>query len=213
MIVCASGWGEMAARGDSYTRIVGWLKITLPLAALGLLSTVFMLSNGREATQNIPFSDLDFDDNGGLAERVVSPNFAGATRDGDLISFRAQTARPVGEGAAQLELDLFEGEIAFADGRTLAVSAPHALVDQDRETVRFADQVSLKTGQGYVVTAQDLIASYADLFAETGGEVRGTGPNGHFVAGKMRLTTPDEAGDAYLVFTDGVKLIYHPRSE
>ena len=46
--------------------------------------------------------------------------------------------------------------------------------------------------------------------AETEGEIRAEGPPGTFTAGRMHLTTDPETGQAYMVFTDGVKLIYEP---
>lgn len=202
----------MAGPGDSYTRIVGWLKISLPLAALGLLSTVFLLSNGPDASHSVPFADLDFADDGGLAERVLRPDFAGATRDGNLISFQAKSARPIG-ALQQLDMDGFHGEVKFSDGRSIDIKAVNALVDQTAETATFSGGVEILTGTGFLVTTQDLVAGYAQLYAESGGEIRGEGPKGRIIAGKMRLMTPDARGDAYLVFTNGVKLVYEPSSD
>ena len=32
------------ARADRHTRVVGWLKVALPLAALAILSTLFLVA-------------------------------------------------------------------------------------------------------------------------------------------------------------------------
>ena len=55
-----------------------------------------------------------------------------------------------------------------------------------------------------------LNARYDTLYASSPGPVRGWGPPGQITAGKMLLTADTESGDAEVIFTDQVKLIYTP---
>ena len=65
------------ARRDRHTRIVGWLKIGLPLAALAILSTLFLLSRRIEPADDLPFAQVELEDR---ARRQQIPHDARVTR-------------------------------------------------------------------------------------------------------------------------------------
>ena len=46
---------------DRYSRMVAIFKVLLPLAALAILSTLFLLSRTIDPTTTIPFADQDFE--------------------------------------------------------------------------------------------------------------------------------------------------------
>jgi len=69
------------------------MKILLPLAALGLLSTLFLLSRTVDPNQPIPVAEV------GLEQRAQkqgasNATFTGVTDEGDLIKLNAEVARP-----------------------------------------------------------------------------------------------------------------------
>ena len=68
----------------------------------------------------------------------------------------------------------------------------------------------MTTTTGYEISTDFLRTRLDELYAETPGPVAGTGPPGDLTAGKMLLTTDESTGDAHLIFTQGVKLIYSP---
>ncbi|WP_136636213.1 LPS export ABC transporter periplasmic protein LptC [Pseudooceanicola onchidii] len=198
--------------GDRYSRLVGGLKIILPLAALGLLSTVFLLSRTQEVRQDLPFADIQPGEDG-LRERVLRPTFAGATEDGDLIAFVAETARPIGEGLGSVQADDVRARIDLTSGGTITFRSDTATMAQTRGEAELQGGVVIVSSQGYRVETEKLTAGMDELYAETEGEVHGEGPPGRFVAGRMVLRASEQGGDAQLHFTDGVKLVYLPRSE
>ena len=77
-------------------------------------------------------------------------------------------------------------------------------------TATLDGNVHIETTTGYVLTTGTLWTRLDELYAETPGQVEGTGPPGDLTAGKMLLSTNPETGQAELVFTQGVKLIYQP---
>ena len=84
----------MVVQDDTYSRVIAWLKILLPLVALGILSILFLVARTIDPAQNLPFADVD------IAEitrdqRVSRPNFSAVTADGAAITLSASTARPV----------------------------------------------------------------------------------------------------------------------
>ena len=50
------------ARADFHSRLVGWLKVVLPLAALAILSTLFLLADLIDPTAAIPYAEVDVED-------------------------------------------------------------------------------------------------------------------------------------------------------
>lgn len=198
--------------GDGYTRLVGWLKIVLPLAALGLLSTVFMLSETKEVRDDLPFADVTVGENG-LTERVLRPTFAGASEAGDLIAFVAETARPVGSGTGAVAADDVRARIDLTTGGTITFQSDTAVLNQNESVAELEGGVVIVSSQGYRVETEQLTAGMDALYAETAGEVQGEGPPGRFVAGRMVLRQDGDGGDARLHFTDGVKLVYLPGSQ
>ena len=68
-------------QGDRYTRLISWLKVLFPLAALGLLSTLFLLSRAIDPGQAIPFAEKEVQDRL-RDQQITGPFFTGATSEG-----------------------------------------------------------------------------------------------------------------------------------
>ena len=65
------------AQGEFHTRFVGWMKIILPVIALGLLSTLFLLSRTVDPTQDIPVTEVDLEQRAqdqGASNRQARPS-------------------------------------------------------------------------------------------------------------------------------------------
>ncbi|MEC9105282.1 MAG: hypothetical protein VX878_15830, partial [Pseudomonadota bacterium] len=151
----------MAWAEDGYSRAIRWLKLALPLAALGLLSTVFMLSESNEASLEIPYSNIELDDEG-LVERIVEPSFAGATERGDLITFTAQSARPEGDGVGVITASDVRGQLDLRSGGAITFRADSATLDQPAGTARMRGGVVVTSSAGYEARTEGLIAYLDD---------------------------------------------------
>jgi lipopolysaccharide export system protein LptC len=200
-------WAE-----DRYSRLIGWLKVALPLTALALLSTVFLLSRGQDASTDLPYAEIDVGEDG-LVERVLRPSFAGATKDGDLIAFVAETARAMGKGLGKLSADDVRARIDLRTGGTITFRSDTAVMDQPEGLAELKGGVVIVSSSGYTAETETLRAGLRDLFAETDGQIHAEGPLGKFVAGRMRLTTEEDGETVQMLFTDGVKLVYLPQSQ
>ena len=200
----------MDPRDTRHTRIVTWLKILLPLAALGLLSTVFLLSRPLDPGSELPFADPEIIDRA-AQQQVTGPRFSGVTDDGDLLNFRAESARPDPETDGLLLAEGLQSDLALADGGTIALGAARARVSDTDSTIVLQGDVHVTTSTGYDLRTEEIVSSYKDLSLRSTGPVSGTGPPGSFVAGAMDLRQDREDGSLYLHFTDGIKLVYDPR--
>ena len=80
---------------DRYSRMVQLLKVILPLAALTLLSAVFLLSRGVDLGSPIPFAEDEIVERT-RDQQVTGPFFSGVTPQGEQIQVQAKLARPGG---------------------------------------------------------------------------------------------------------------------
>lgn len=201
----------MARRDNLYSRLVAWMKIILPLIALGLLSTLFLISRNFDPTKDIPVATID------LEQRAhdlgaTNPSFAGMTSGGDQVRLRAISARPEKGDPRRLLAEDVTAELRLTSGAVIDIVSDHADVHQTNYTATLRGNVHVTTTTGFEFGTDLLNSRFDHLFAESPGPVSGSGPAGDLNAGRMVLSTDEISGDAHLLFTDGVKLVYTPRN-
>ncbi len=199
----------MALSDNLYSRVIAWMKIILPLAALGILSTLFLISRTIDPTESIPVAQIDLEQR---AQELgaTNPSFAGVTDSGDQVAFQSVRARPDPEDPEHLLATDVTARLNLTSGAVIDITSDNADMHQGELTATLDGNVHISTTTGYVMTTDTLWTRMDQLYAETPGQVDGTGPPGDLTAGKMLLTTNPETGQAELLFTEGVKLIYTP---
>lgn len=197
------------ARSDGlYSRVVAWLKILLPLAALALLSTIFLFSRSAEDMIDARLDALTRE-GGTLREEIRAPFYSGTTPRGDVLTLRADHARP--DGQDQIRAEDLQALMRLSDGSQITLQAVTALVRDRAGEVRLQGGVEIDSSTGYALQTEGLTSAIDRISAETDGPVAGTGPVGEITAGRLRIAPVGTEGDVQLLFTDGVKLIYHPQ--
>ncbi|SEO08396.1 lipopolysaccharide export system protein LptC [Salinihabitans flavidus] len=204
----------MKETGLTYSRVIAWLKILLPIAALTLLSTLFLFSRNVDPTASIPFTEFDLEERA-REQRVTSPYFSGRSRDGHLISLSADSARPDPDQSGVTLAEKVETHIEFADGAEIGFFADTGRMDSQGQgqILTLSGAVRIESSTGYVIKTDQLITDLQKAEAISEGEITGTGPAGRFTAGRAELTQDAETNEMYLVFTNGVKLIYTPEKK
>jgi lipopolysaccharide export system protein LptC len=198
----------VAGRDNLHSRLVAWLKVILPLLALVILSTLFLISRAIDPSDAIPFAEVDVEDR--IREpRMTAPTYAGVTTDGAALILTAKAALPdAGQGASATAV---HAELATPDGATTTVEAATLALDTAAGVARMAGGVTVASSSGYRLTTDSLTAALDRTRLESGGAVQATGPMGDLAAGSLTLTeAPEQPGAYVLVFKDGVKLIYQP---
>lgn len=200
----------MALPDNLYSRVIAWMKIILPLAALGILSTLFLISRTIDPSESIPIAQIDLEQR---AQELgaTNPSFAGMTSGGDQITFQAVRARPDPDDPEHLMATDVTAQLGLVSGAVIDITSDNADMHQSDLTATLDGNVHVATTSGFVVTTQTLETRLDELYAETPGQVDGNGPPGTLTAGKMVLRNNPETGQAELVFTQGVKLVYTPR--
>lgn len=197
------------ARDNAYSRLVGGLKILLPLIALALLSTLFLFSRTIDPAEAIPYADLDIEQ---LARepRIFAPRYAGVTQDGTAVLVEAETARPDPVVPGLLSAEGLHTLLETPDGQRTDIVAQAAMIDNEAGRMELEGAVRILTPTGYEVLSERLNATLDQTFLESPGAITGTGPLGDFSAGRMVLEQQGESGTYVVVFNEGVNLIYQP---
>lgn len=209
-IACAWVLVEVAQDGLTYSRVVAFLKVVLPLAALALLSTLFLFARNGTPTSTIPFAQVDLEKRA-RDQQITAPYIAGKNKRGDLIALTASTARPDPDNATRILVNKLDARIDLVGGQRVTFSSENGMVDSGDQLAMLAGGVLILTSTGYSARTQTLTTSMSELLAETDDRIEATGPLGDFTAGAMRLSPDPETGEPYLVFTNGVKLVYTPK--
>lgn len=198
------------AAQDSWSRLVAALKVILPLAALALLATLFLVSNRINPEDAIPYADVDVEAR--LKEpRMTAPTFAGTTEDGAALEVSAAETRPAVEGARGQTATDVAARLSTPDGVVTDLSAAGAEMAPDGTSVTFRGTVVVMHSLGYRVETEAMTArlDVTDLRSDT--PVRVEGPVGQITADRMELVPSGAGGQGYLlVFNGRVKLVYQP---
>lgn len=199
----------MAMADNAYSRLVFWLKVLLPVAALGILSTLFLVAETLDPEKAIPYADVDVEKI--LREQgITRPRFGGVTDGGASVTIGAASVRPDAGNTARLIGRELSGQILIPDGARIDVMSPTGIVDGATREVTLQGGAALTSSLGYRLETEELISRFDIVRSEATGEVRGTGPIGALTAGGMLLEQDAETQGYVLVFKDGVRLVYDP---
>ncbi len=194
---------------DVHTRVVGVLKLALPLMALAILSTLFLLADRIDPDDALPYAEVDVEERA-REPRMTAPSYAGTTADGASLTLTANEARPKAADAPAQAQGL-RLELATPDGGLTELHAATAVMDQTTRQVLLSGGVTVTTGTGYRLETAEVAAKLDRSGLESRGEVKATGPAGDLQAGGMTLRQDNQTPGAYvLVFNRGVRLIYQP---
>jgi lipopolysaccharide export system protein LptC len=201
----------MARADNAWSRWVVLLKIVLPLIALALLSSIFLLSRTIDPTAAIPFTEVDVEDRA-REPRLTAPKFSSVTSDGALVTLDAAEMRPdlakAGSGTAT---DL-RARMVSQTGETTDVVADHGTVDTEAGTYEMTGAVKAVLSTGYSIAAPKMAGLLNATQLDATGPVDATAPMGQITADAMQLRSdPAAPGQYLLVFNGRVRLVYEPQ--
>lgn len=193
---------------DLHSRVVSWAKILLPLAALGLLSTLFLFARAIDPEDAIPYANVDVEDR--IREpRMTAPTYSGVTADGSALTVQAAEARP-GTASGAATAAALTARLQTPDGVQTNLAAASGALDDAAGILSLMGDVRMTTSTGYSVESQAMTALLDRTGITSPGDIRATAPMGIITATGMSLEQSQTPGDYVLVFKGRVRLIYTP---
>ncbi len=203
----------MAAFDNSYSRMVAWLKIILPLFALVILSTLFLVSRSDNPALSIPYADGTIDEIA-REQKIGNLSYSGVASNGSAITLIAKSAQPMLDGRQGVTAEFLQASIETPTGQKIESTAPSGSFNSTTQSAELTGGVLLTTSTGYVIETQTIQADIRKARISTTGSIIASGPLGQISAGQMVLQQHSGTGSpaSYeLVFKNGVKLIYKPQ--
>lgn len=194
-----------------HSRLVFWLKILLPLAALAVLSILFLVPRNVRPEDAIPYAKVEIADRAN-EPRLTNAVYAGMTADGASLTVKAGEAKPGVPGTANAGLATdITGHLETPDGAHTDMTAKQAQLDQAAQLLILSGDVVITNSLGYHIETPGLRVRLDRTALDSDGAVRATGPFGQIEAGSMHLGFADPGKPGYLlVFNGGVRLLYQP---
>lgn len=202
--------GAMTGHDNFHSTAVAWLKVALPLLALAILSTLFLVSRTIDPSDAIPFAEVDVEDR--IREpRLTNPTWAGVTDDGAALTIAASEARPEQTNGAAASATSLVADLDTPDGGSAQLVAARGVFDTEAKAFTMDGGVLITTSTGYALETEAMTAALDRTSLVSDTPLTGRGPAGTLTAGAMELVqAPDGTGSYDLVLKNGVKLVYQP---
>jgi len=201
---------EQSRQRGGPSRLVGVLKVVMPLTALVLLSLVFLLARTIDPTQAIATAEIDVEERA-RDPRLSGARYAGVTEDGAALGIRAETARSDPTGAMRLTVTGLELSLQGADGEDFEARSARGVIDRGLGRFEMSGGLEIVATPGYRLTTQRLTGLLDSTLMHAPMAVSGQAPAGEITAGRMELRAESAPGTGYrLVFAGGVRLNYLP---
>lgn len=206
----------MAANNSvaAYSRFVRILKIALPLVAVALLSTIFLVQEEEGLDGGLVFSKADLETLGdGLT--VNNPRLAGTMPDGTAYVLSAEKAVPDRTRIEQVEFESLSSVMRFQSDEVVEVHAARATAFVKDRMLSMRDGINIRMSSGYVATSDA-----AKVFLDRGeivtdAPVSATGPGTKIDAGRMTVRAAIDANgtrtdNPVVIFEQGVTMTITP---
>jgi lipopolysaccharide export system protein LptC len=198
---------QMATYDNTHSTFVARAKVVLPLAAICLLSTLFLFYRGTVSpTDTIIYADVDVSD---LAQHknIRAPKYADVTRDGAAISIQAAEIDPSKDQPSARDTHT---RIETRSGLIVDLRARTSSLNPTLNEVELSGGVIVQTSAGYVLKTSNVNSSLSATQITMPATVTAVGPVGRIEAGSARFSQND---GAYVIdFQDGVKMVYESRN-
>lgn len=200
----------MATRPEVHTRVVTILKLGLPLVALALVASVFLVQTDDRFGGTITFSDADIAQLGdGL--RLSNPVFTGTTRNGDRFHFSAALVVPDAAPPKRAAITTLDGTLDLVEGGSVTLAADKGDLDIPTQRLDISGNVRIATSDGYVLNADKATIDVTSGTFVAGDEVVTRGPLGEITSGNLHVTPAAATGEARrFSFSNGVHVLYDP---
>lgn len=199
------------ARDDLYSKTVVWVKVTLPIIALALLSTLFLFASAPDPDAALPFADLDIDEIT-REQTVTEPRFAGLIGEGRELIMVAETVSSTGGSMDQLSGFDLDGhmDLSATTEDVVFLQAARGQFDMIGQRALLMDGVTMQSTTGYTLESLGMDVAMNQVDMRSTAPVEINGPGLHLTADHMEMS--DDGSGAITHFTGSVRLLYQPEN-
>jgi lipopolysaccharide export system protein LptC len=196
------------AADNRYSLLVAWLKIVLPLIALALLSSMFLISHRIDPGATLPAANTDLADR--LREpRMTDPVFTGVAPDGAAVMVTADDMRPLPGSQTEGTAQMLTATMETVGGGVVTLAAPLGQLDSTAQTLALSGGATVVTDDGYSLSSPEMTGSLPLSELTATGGVSGASPFGTIRSDRMLITRNPAQPDSYIVdFIGAVRLLY-----
>lgn len=199
----------MAADDNFHSVLVGWAKIVLPMAALALLSTMFLFARNPANQQDIPIAAIE---DIAREQQITAPQFSGVAKDGSVIAVQANNAKPDADHPQTLIVENLSIDVDATDGTSLRVTSGTSQLNNRTRIARLNGLSRVSTSSGYTMETNGITADLNTGEIVSDGQLAIKAPFGDLTAGKVRIVASADGTGQQMVFTGGVRLLYIPQA-
>ena len=193
----------------TYSQTIFVVKIILPALAILLIISVFALSRGQTAQNNLPFSVREISKR--LSDQAITnPLYIGSTQNGTEVRVSAERLVPA-QGDQQVttfttvRADFIDNQISL-----VRITANEALLDTAGKTIEFVGDVVMTDSDMRQVSATKLIINHDRTVSIFNGKVLLLDRNNSIASERLEVFRQSSTSPRRFVFTDNVKLLYNP---
>lgn len=197
------------ARDNLYSKAVVWVKITLPLVAIALLSSLFLLSGAPDPDAALPYAEVDIDQIT-REQRVSQPRFAGVMGDGQEIVLTADAVSADADDTNAIHAQAIDGRMDLSGDEFLTIQAAFGDIDMAAQMATFHENVVLQSSMGYRIQSETMVMALDVFNMRSPTPIHVTGPGIDVTADTMQIAGPD--GETILHFNGSVRVLYEPQS-
>lgn len=197
------------ARNNLYSKAVVWVKITLPLIGIALLSSIFLLSGAPDPDAALPYAEVDVEQIA-REQRVSQPRFAGVLGDGQEIILIADAVSADADQTDRIRAQDIEGRMDLGPEDFITVVASLADIDMASQLATLSDGVTLQSSLGYQIVSERMLLALDVFNLHAPTHIHVTGPGLDLTSDTMQMSGAD--GQTIVRFNGSVRVLYQPQS-
>jgi lipopolysaccharide export system protein LptC len=194
-----------AVPGGTHDRLVGWVKIALPMA-VGVLLAVLLLAPLDDSGDVSFILDKKKVDNAPERMRVEAARYVGTDDKGQRFEIGAKRAIQPTSDQPVVDIEGIFAELALVQG-PIKLAAAAGRYDLDRQLLAINGPVQVAGPDGYRLATRDVTVDFKGRRLESAGPVSGRLALGPFQAGRLEADLDERsvslAGGARLKIEQG----------
>jgi lipopolysaccharide export system protein LptC len=193
----------MLTYDNRYSYFVFIAKIFLPISALIILSTLFLLARFSDSSQIVAISEIGTDRETG-SQKITAPIYSGLTDDGSILEFSSGSLAPSILSPKKVFAKKVLAKITTSKGIVYEISSDKGSYNDNTSTVDLKTNVVVVMPEGYKIYTENLSTHVKKTMLHSPSPILAEGLIGTLNAGNMSLI--EKNNQHLLIFKKGVKL-------